>query len=621
MENNTNIISGDENTTQENTPENLPVTDVPETAPDTDNITDTVPTLSDDSADNDEKKSAVTRDYKKMIATAITYIIPVLIFFYAASTVIYFITSAYRAEFHADCTDTILWANASIEGDAVYDKNFGYACFLPFGINVIMQPLINIFGLTMKAHIMGMMGYFILLVVFFCLMLKEMHWDIRSILIACSVFLSMTLSSRKLREIFWQHTIYYTLGILFIVIGLYMYFHMVNLSEKVKSLDPKDKKAKITFTRFVIAFILLAVFIMLTATDGISALSIFAVPFIAALFAEYFVNTDNTLASRKGIKTLIMAGIFGFMIILGITLNNHWKGDLVANYQDAYSEFSLMGEWMDNTHKFPIAWLNLNGVQDIANIKNDNGGDIKLSDMEGIQNLIYILASLVLLVMPIIATCFYQKYKSSKDGHMIRIFVWMHWACTAIVLTGYFFGLLSGADWRLTPILGTSLILSIFFVHWALSTKTSVQRLALFLSIPVLMVSILNLENVRKIEKDYHKVNDLYDLAELLENEELTYGYATFWNANAITLITDSEVKVRDVYVNDYGVYKRIYQSSSKWYEDQPDQEDYFLILSPYEYQILANIQSPLLIEKDREIIKVINNTEYRVLVFDHNIV
>ncbi|MBQ3122763.1 MAG: hypothetical protein IJC14_01260, partial [Firmicutes bacterium] len=111
MENNTNIISGDENTTQENTPENLPVTDVPETAPDTDSITDTVPTLSDDSADNDEKKSAVTRDYKKMIATAITYIIPVLIFFYAASTVIYFITSAYRAEFHADCTDTILWAN------------------------------------------------------------------------------------------------------------------------------------------------------------------------------------------------------------------------------------------------------------------------------------------------------------------------------------------------------------------------------------------------------------------------------------------------------------------------------------------------------------------------------
>ncbi len=568
-----------------------------------------------------EKIKYYFNKYKKPVATVISYAIPVLIFLYVASIVIYFITSAYRAEFHSDCTDTILWANASIEGGAVYDKNFGYACFLPFGINVIMQPLINIFGLTMKAHIWGMMSYFILLVVFFCLMLKEMHWDIRSILIACSVFLSMTLSSQKLREIFWQHTIYYTLGILFIVIGLYMYFHMVNLSEKIKSLDPKDKKMKVTYLRFMIVFVLLAVFIMFTATDGISALSIFAVPFIAALFAEYFVNPCNNTANKKSLKTILMVGLFGMMIILGMKLNEKWVGDLSAGYQNAYSEFSPMGEWMDNTHKFPIAWLNLNGVQDIVYMRKDNGEDIKLSDMEGIQNLIYILASLLILVMPIIATCFYPKYKSAKDGHMIRIFVWMHWACTAIVLMGYFFGVLSGADWRLTPILGTSLILSIFFVHWALSTKTSVQRLAAFLSIPVLMVSILNLEAVKDIEKDYHKANNLYGIADFLEDEGLTYGYSSFWQANAITLITDSKVKVRDVNINEYGVSKRIYQSSSKWYEDQPKQEEYFLLLNPHEYQTLVNIQSPLLTEKTNELIRVINNTEYRVLVFNHNIV
>ena len=219
------------------------------------------------------KGIAAFNKYKGPVGKIISYIIPIAIFLYVASVVIYFITSAYRAEFHSDCTDTILWANASIEGGAVYDENFGYACFLPFGINVIMQPLINMFGLTMKAHIWGMMSYFILLTLFFCLMLKEMHWNIRSILIACSVFLSMTISSQKLREIFWQHTIYYTLGILFIVIGLYLYFHMLNLSEKIKSLNPKDTKGKITFLRFMIVFVCLAVFIMFTATDGISALS------------------------------------------------------------------------------------------------------------------------------------------------------------------------------------------------------------------------------------------------------------------------------------------------------------------------------------------------------------
>ena len=567
------------------------------------------------------KGSAAFNKYKRPVGKVISYIIPIAIFLYVASVVIYFITSAYRAEFHSDCTDTILWANASIEGGAVYDENFGYACFLPFGINVIMQPLINMFGLTMKAHIWGMMSYFILLILFFCLMLKEMHWNIRSILIACSVFLSMTVSSQKLREIFWQHTIYYTLGILFIVIGLYLYFHMLNLSEKIKSLNPKDTKGKITFLRFMIVFICLAVFIMFTATDGVSALSIFAIPFIAALFAEFFVNTDNNITSKRALKTIAMVGCFGIMIILGMKLNAKWTGDLKAGYQDAYSVFSPIDEWTANFHKFPLAWMKLNGVQDVVYQTKDDGTAIKISDMEGIQNLIYILASLILLVMPIIATCFYPKFKKSKDGHMIRIFVWMHWACTAIVLMGYFFGVLSGADWRLTPILGTSLILSIFFVHWAISTNTPVQRIAAFLSIPVLMVSMLNLKAVKDIEKDYHKANNLYGLAEFLEDEGLTYGYSTFWQANAITLISDSEVKVRDVNIDDYGVTARIYQSSKEWYKDQPGQKEYFLLVNPNEYQTLVNIQSPLLMEKTKELSVTINNTEYRVLVFDHNFI
>lgn len=567
------------------------------------------------------KGIAAFNKYKGPVGKIISYIIPIAIFLYVASVVIYFITSAYRAEFHSDCTDTILWANASIEGGAVYDENFGYACFLPFGINVIMQPLINMFGLTMKAHIWGMMSFFILLTLFFCLMLKEMHWNIRSILIACSVFLSMTISSQKLREIFWQHTIYYTLGILFIVIGLYLYFHMLNLSEKIKSLNPKDTKGKITFLRFMIVFVCLAVFIMFTATDGISALSIFAIPFIAALFAEFFVNTDNNIVSKKALKTIAMVGCFGIMIILGMKLNARWTGDLKAGYQDAYSVFSPISEWTNNTHNFPLAWMKLNGVQDVVYQTKDDGTAIKISDMEGIQNLIYILASLILLVMPIIATCFYPKYKKAKDGHMIRIFVWMHWACTAIVLMGYFFGVLSGADWRLTPILGTSLILSIFFVHWAISTNTPVQRIAAFLSIPVLMVSMLNLKAVKEIEKDYHKANNLYGIADFLEDEGLTYGYSTFWQANAITLITDSKVKVRDVNIDDYGVTARIYQSSKEWYKDQPGQKEYFLLVNPNEYQTLINIQSPLLMEKTKELSVNINNTEYRVLVFDHNFI
>ncbi len=551
---------------------------------------------------------------KDKIITVISYILPISIFLGVIASVVYYITVGFKSEFHADCTDTIMWANASHESGHVYDENFSYACFLPFGINLIMQPLISIFGLSLKAHIIGMLGYLILLVVFFCLMLKEMHWNIRSICFAGSVMLAVTVSSQKLREIFWQHTIYYSLGLLFIVIGLYLYFRLLNLSNKRQSLDPKDKKSQRLFLHFLITFVCLAVFIMFTATDGISALSIFAIPFIAAIFAEAFANDSNKIFSLKTLKTFASAAIFGVMILLGIKLNERWVGDMTAGYQEAYSAYSGMSTWIEHIQNLPLAWMRLFGVEDMSGQP--------LFEKKSILNLLRIAASIILAVMPIIATCYYSKIKKAKGSQALRIWIWIHWASSAIVLVGYICGLLSTADWRLTPIIGTSLMLSIIFVHYIAVSKISSGRIIALISIPVILVAILNIQGLINLsKKDYKKENYLFGLTELIEDAGLSYGYASFWNANAITLISDSEVKVRDVNVSEYGVSKRLYQSSSEWYKDQPGQDEYFLLLTSYEYSTIANGQNSLIEDATRNLSAFVNNVEYYILVFDHNIV
>lgn len=551
---------------------------------------------------------------KDKIITVISYILPILIFLGVIASVVYYITIGFKSEFHADCTDTIMWANASHESGHVYDENFSYACFLPFGINLIMQPLISIFGLSLKAHIIGMLGYLILLVVFFCLMLKEMHWNIRSICFAGSVMLAVTVSSQKLREIFWQHTIYYSLGLLFIVIGLYLYFRLLNLSNKRQSLDPKDKKSQRLFLHFLITFVCLAVFIMFTATDGISALSIFAIPFIAAIFAEAFANDSNKIFSLKTLKTFASAAIFGVMILLGIKLNERWVGDMTAGYQEAYSAYSGMSTWIEHIQNLPLAWMRLFGVEDMSGQP--------LFEKKSILNLLRIAASIILAVMPIIATCYYSKIKKAKGSQALRIWIWIHWASSAIVLVGYICGLLSTADWRLTPVIGTSLMLSIIFVHYIAVSKISSGRIIALISIPVILVAILNIQGLINLsKKDYKKENYLFGLTELIEDAGLSYGYASFWNANAITLISDSEVKVRDVNISEYGVSKRLYQSSSEWYKDQPGQDEYFLLLTSYEYSTIANGQNSLIEDATRNLSAFVNNVEYYILVFDHNIV
>ena len=264
---------------------------------------------------------------------------------------------------------------------------------------------------------------------------------------------------------------------------------------------------------------------------------------------------------------------------------------------------------MDNLRTVPISWLKLFGVQSLT--------DKKMSDPEGIVNMIRIIAAGIIAVMPVIATCFYSKYKHDNRGKAMRIFIWLHWAASALVLSGVVFGLLSGAEWRLVPMLGTALILSLMFVLYALTEKLSGARVGALLTIPVIALSFMNLKDVSDMPIDNYKDNILFAISECLEDNGLTYGYATFWNANAITVISGSKVKVRDV-TND-SLSKRLYQSSSKWYDDQEGQEEYFLLLSDNEFNDLQDYIAPLEYKVVRRIDPVINGFPYHILVFNEN--
>lgn len=549
----------------------------------------------------------------KKLWTVISYIIPILLFLAASAISVYYIFWASKGEFHADCTDTIMWAFASNESGNMFDTDFNYACFLPFGISLIMQPLISIFGLSLTAHHFGMLAFFILLTVFFVLMLREMHIDIRYNLLAATTFLALTFSSEKSREIFWGHTIYYSLGLLFVVMGLFMYFKLLNILDKRKAAKDDAKAKRKLSIQYIITLVILCIFIALTATDGISALSIFALPLAAGVFAQQVLDSQSKLISRKSMFTFGHVVLFFLMILLGSKLLAYWQGDMVAGYQDAYSMFSETSKWMENALTIPVSWLRLFGVQDLTGIK--------LSEKEGIVNLLYIFNAIVIAVLPVIATCFYPKYKNDTKGKMLRIFIWIHWAVTAIILVGFICGLLSAANWRLIPLVGTSIMTSLMFIIWAITSKASASRISVIFAIPVLVVSFLNFKTVVKMPADNYKENVLFSIADVLEDQGLTYGYATFWNANSITLITENEIKVRDVNVNESGVSKRLYQSAESWYGPQEGQEDYFLLVSAYEYGIVETYAPHLLNECYKKITMSACGQDFTIMVYDHSIV
>lgn len=512
------------------------------------------------------------------------------------STTAYYLLFPAEGYFHADCADTIFWANAGYEAGGIYDDTFTYACLLPFGGNLIMQPLVAIFGVSMTAHVIGMFIFLLLFSVFLLLMLKEMKWSLKWSAIMYSVLILTVSSSEKLREIFWGHMIYYSLGVLFIFAGLAIVFKLINKTEKG---DFKNQKKSL-----IIWLTILFVWFFLCCTNQIMAITIFAFPVIMGLAGELFFDLKSKPLSEKNIFSYLMIAVMCIGMCGGYLFANFLSNDIVAGYEDAYSRFSASDKWLENAMSFPKHWLTLLGV-------TISDGDAIMS-IDGIAGLLRIVFAVVISTVPIAAIFAYPKIKERHS----KIIIITHWIVTALIAMGYIFGKLSAANWRLSPIVCTSVITTIVFVKW-LFENTDCKRIGGLIMCPITIVCLLIAAEILQMPADYGRDNALHQISEYLVEKELSYGYATFWNAGSVTVISDSKATVRNVNVNSDGsVTPYYYQSSKRWFEDVEGQEDYFLLLTDSEYDTLLSNNSDLL----NKCISESSCSDFHILVFSENI-
>ena len=157
-----------------------------------------------------------------IIAGVILTLIIALPVIMAVSAAIYYILGPAEGYLHADCSDSLYWANASYESGKVFDPTFRYAALLPFSAQLWMTPLVAVFGFTMKAQNIGM----IIFVLVFCASLwyfcRRAEMSIGWCTLSVGITLMVLCSSDKLREIMLGHVIYYSLGLVlfFLMAGL-----------------------------------------------------------------------------------------------------------------------------------------------------------------------------------------------------------------------------------------------------------------------------------------------------------------------------------------------------------------------------------------------------------------
>ena len=432
-------------------------------------------------------------------------------------------------------------------------------------------------------------------IIFFC---RSMEWSWSFSLFTSGAMILMLSSSDKMREIMWGHVIYYSLGLLILFTGMGLMLRMCRSFR-----DGKKKSAWIYAAVFFL-------FMMFGATNGAQCIAIYTLPMLGAIVAEAIFNSKEKLISKHNQHYWFAAVLLCLSTAIGLYILGKWKGDIIAGYADAYSMLDRVDGWVYNLFKFPESYLSLYGV------KIEDG--TALNGEGTIGMLIKLAASVIMLVLPIVLLVNYKKIEDRPT----KLALWVHLAVSAVIMVGFICGRLSAGNWRLMPLVGTSILASIAAIRFMFVSKEctlSFRRVGALMLLFPLLCSAVNYKEIQAMPKDYGKDNSYHQLAEFLEKEGLEYGFAEFWTAQATTVISDSNVKVRPITISRKdGIDAYLYQANANWFKDQEGVEKYFIALSSAEYNSVAQTEEWVALISQSYVAKL-DCAGYLVFVFNSN--
>lgn len=510
-------------------------------------------------------------------------------------TVIYYMLGPSEGYIHSDCVDTLTWANATVESGQLFSSTFCYPYLLPFGSTFLMYPFVAIFGFTMFAYRLAMLVFMIVfaLAIYFCA--RGLGWSRNTGLIAVSVEFIIVSSSVKLRELFWEHIIHYSLGAFLAFVLMAFMFYFINNYKKNKYLFKNSKKT-------VVFGVLVALWAFFSAFDGLTTLTLSTLPVLGAILLSIVFDTKNNIISKANKDMIVSFVIILVATVLGCGVLALITKDIDAGYGNAYSNIVEGGEWSNNALRFLEQWTTLLGA--------DYEAGSAITSFKNILAAIKMAGSLVLFFTPVYAIFIYKRVVRSE-----RTFIIFHWLMSGFILYGYVFGSLSSVNWRLSPIICSAIIVNIIVWKYLWST-VNLKRSAVIVSLLVVLSGVVTFGQIWAMPADYGRDNDQHQVVKYLEENGLNYGYATYWNANILTLISSSKVKVRDINLDNDQPVKGWLNTDKAWYDAQPNQDKYFVLLTNSEYDDKVSKNHSIL-DNTSEILRYGN---WVILVKDNNI-
>ena len=144
----------------------------------------------------------------------------ILILLGAFGIIQYYIWSdIFITEYQSDCTDTLLWAQASLESGKLFKPTFDYAYRLAFGGQWLFMPFLKIFGVGMTALRAGMCLFSLLFTLVLILFFRSLSHKWKISLLEAGIMLLTMCATKKTREIFYGHIIHYSLAVFYLMLA------------------------------------------------------------------------------------------------------------------------------------------------------------------------------------------------------------------------------------------------------------------------------------------------------------------------------------------------------------------------------------------------------------------
>ena len=453
-------------------------------------------------------------------------------------------SGVFLSEFHSDTTDTLLWAAASLDAGAIASPTFRYAYFIPFGGNCFLIPFLSIFGTGITALRCGMTVFLAVFAFAAYALFRSLGWRRATCWLAVALVMTVASATPKMREIYFAHILYYSLGTLFFFFGL------------ACSPDPVSPETTSCRTKRIRGA-LFALCMAWAASCGMPLLLYAVLPVLGAWIlvrsAEQrpFSKACDGAAFLPGALGASMGLALYFVLSLGL---------LPVDYADSYECFSFPSRWWLNLAGLPGQWILLFCPSAWDRVPIVSGAGFPAAGQ--------IAMALVLAAAPIFALLRVRTFSPRE-----KMLVAGHWILAAEVLFFWTFGSISNANWRLSPLVLSSAAVTACLLRRLFSDGTVFQRrAAAAVSLFLFAVCFLTHLQTSLLPCDWHVWRGRGTLVPLLESIGVRDGYCTdFWFSNVVTVLTDDRCRIREVVRRNDSWQGRRYNTDDRWFE--PDQE------------------------------------------------